>query len=88
MGREREAVVSLMQFINKGSELQIRSAVTLDHLKSNIYIEADKEAHVEDVCTRLNSFVRLLLFRSTVLQLIYSMLIRLAEVFAIYFPQW
>ncbi|XXG45118.1 hypothetical protein AAC387_Pa02g0285 [Persea americana] len=53
MGREREAVVSLMQFINKGSELQIRSAVTLDHLKSNIYIEADKEAHVEDACRGL-----------------------------------
>ncbi|KAJ8642734.1 hypothetical protein MRB53_004482 [Persea americana] len=53
MGREKEAVVSLMQFINKGSELQIRSAGTLDHLKSNIFIEADKEAHVEDACRGL-----------------------------------
>lgn len=56
MGREREAVVCLMQkFIDKGPELQIKSAVALDHLKNYIYIEADKEAHVKEVCTRLHS---------------------------------
>ncbi|RWR72087.1 Transcription elongation factor Spt5 [Cinnamomum micranthum f. kanehirae] len=44
-------------------ECLIRSAVALDHLKSNIYIEADKEAHVKDVCTRLHSYVQLLLFQ-------------------------
>ena len=50
IGREREAVVCLMQkSIDKGPELQIRSAVALDHLKNYIYIEADKEAHVKEV---------------------------------------
>lgn len=50
IGHEREAVVCLMQkSIDKGSELQIRSAVALDHLKNYIYIEADKEAHVKEV---------------------------------------
>lgn len=49
IGREREVAVCLMQkFIDKGSELQIRSAVALDHLKNYIYIEADKEAHVRE----------------------------------------
>lgn len=51
IGREREVAVCLMQkYIDKGSELQIRSAVALDHLKNYIYIEADKEAHVREVC--------------------------------------
>ena len=40
----------MQKFIDKGSELQIRSAVALDHLKNFIYIEADKEAHVREVC--------------------------------------
>ncbi|XP_057533814.1 putative transcription elongation factor SPT5 homolog 1 [Amaranthus tricolor] len=49
IGREKEVAVCLMQkFIDKGSELQIRSAVALDHLKNFIYIEADKEAHVRE----------------------------------------
>ena len=50
IGRERETAVCLMQkYIDKGSELQIRSVVALDHLKNYIYIEADKEAHVREV---------------------------------------
>ncbi|KAM7255769.1 hypothetical protein ACFE04_011510 [Oxalis oulophora] len=54
MGREREAAVCLMQkFIDRGSELQIRSAVALDHLKNFIYVEADKEAHVREACKGL-----------------------------------
>ncbi|XP_021760950.1 putative transcription elongation factor SPT5 homolog 1 [Chenopodium quinoa] len=49
IGREREVAVCLMQkFIDKGSELQIRSVVALDHLKNFIYVEADKEAHVRE----------------------------------------
>ncbi|GAA0147810.1 hypothetical protein LIER_36587 [Lithospermum erythrorhizon] len=51
IGREREVAVCLMQkSIDKGSEVQIRSAIALDHLKNYIYIEADKEAHVKEVC--------------------------------------
>lgn len=45
----------MQKFIDKGPELQIKSAVALDHLKNYIYIEADKEAHVKEVCTRLHS---------------------------------
>ncbi|KAG2330161.1 hypothetical protein Bca52824_001341 [Brassica carinata] len=49
IGREREVAVCLMQkFIDRGSDLQIRSVVALDHLKSYIYVEADKEAHVKE----------------------------------------
>ncbi|RHN77574.1 putative transcription elongation factor Spt5, NGN domain-containing protein [Medicago truncatula] len=49
IGRERESAVCLMQkYINKGSDLQIRSAIALDHLKNYIYVEADKEAHVRE----------------------------------------
>ncbi|KAL6311137.1 hypothetical protein AAG906_025686 [Vitis piasezkii] len=51
IGHEREAAVCLMQkSIDKGPEVQIRSAIALDHLKNYIYIEADKEAHVKEVC--------------------------------------
>ncbi|XP_052202471.1 putative transcription elongation factor SPT5 homolog 1 [Diospyros lotus] len=54
IGREREAAVCLMQkYLDKGSELQIRSAVALDHLKNYIYVEADKEAHVREACKGL-----------------------------------
>ncbi|CAL5384561.1 unnamed protein product [Camellia sinensis] len=54
IGREREAAVCLMQkCLDKGSELQIRSAVALDHLKNYIYVEADKEAHVKEACKGL-----------------------------------
>ncbi|KAF8411784.1 hypothetical protein HHK36_004343 [Tetracentron sinense] len=39
-GHEREAAICLMQkYIDKGSELQIRSAIALDHLKNYIYVE-------------------------------------------------
>ncbi|KAI5680806.1 hypothetical protein M9H77_02033 [Catharanthus roseus] len=49
IGHEREVAVCLMQkSIDKGSELQIRSVIALDHLKNYIYIEADKEAHVRE----------------------------------------
>lgn len=49
IGREREVAVCLMQkYIDKGPEMQIRSAIALDHLKNYIYIEADKEAHVRE----------------------------------------
>ncbi|KAF7827360.1 putative transcription elongation factor SPT5-like protein 1 [Senna tora] len=56
IGREREAAVCLMQkYIDKGSELQIRSAIALDHLKNFIYVEADKEAHVREACKGLRN---------------------------------
>lgn len=55
IGRERETAVCLMQkYIDKGSELQIRSAVALDHLKNYIYVEADKEAHVREVLCEIS----------------------------------
>ncbi|KAD1397643.1 hypothetical protein E3N88_42881 [Mikania micrantha] len=51
IGHEREVAVCLMQkCVDRGSELQIRSAIALDHLKNYIYIEADKEAHVKEAC--------------------------------------
>ncbi|KAM7253344.1 hypothetical protein ACFE04_025962 [Oxalis oulophora] len=54
IGREREAATCLMQkFIDSGSQLQIRSAVALDHLKNYIYVEAQKEAHVREACKGL-----------------------------------
>ena len=57
IGREREVAVCLMQkAIDKGPELQIRSVVALDHLKNYIYIEADKEAHVKEVCSLPGTF--------------------------------
>ncbi|XP_022939551.1 putative transcription elongation factor SPT5 homolog 1 isoform X2 [Cucurbita moschata] len=56
IGREREAAVCLMQkCIDRGPEMQIRSAVALDHLKNYIYIEADKEAHVREACKGLRN---------------------------------
>ncbi|XP_019415217.1 PREDICTED: putative transcription elongation factor SPT5 homolog 1 isoform X2 [Lupinus angustifolius] len=56
IGRERETAVCLMQkYIDKGSELQIRSVVALDHLKNYIYVEADKEAHVREACKGLRN---------------------------------
>lgn len=42
----------MQKAIDRGPELQIRSVVALDHLKNYIYIEADKEAHVREVCHR------------------------------------
>ncbi|XP_050238014.1 putative transcription elongation factor SPT5 homolog 1 isoform X2 [Mercurialis annua] len=56
IGRERETAVCLMQkYIDKGAELQIRSAIALDHLKNFIYVEADKEAHVREACKGLRN---------------------------------
>ncbi|XP_073129582.1 putative transcription elongation factor SPT5 homolog 1 [Henckelia pumila] len=49
IGREREVAVCLMQkCIDKGSEVQITSAIALDHLKNYIYVEAHQEAHVRE----------------------------------------
>ncbi|CAI9754400.1 unnamed protein product [Fraxinus pennsylvanica] len=49
IGHEREAMVHLMQkCIEKGHELQIRSVISLYHLKNYIYIKADKEVHVRE----------------------------------------
>ncbi|KAH7833278.1 hypothetical protein Vadar_004736 [Vaccinium darrowii] len=56
-GCEREAAVCLMQkYLDKGSELQIRSAIALDHLKNYIYVEAAKEAHVKEACKGMRVF--------------------------------
>ncbi|KAB1220919.1 hypothetical protein CJ030_MR3G026798 [Morella rubra] len=56
IGREREAVFCLMQkSIDRGPELQITSAVALDHLKNYIYVEACKEAHVKEACKGLRN---------------------------------
>ncbi|KAK9106284.1 hypothetical protein Syun_022295 [Stephania yunnanensis] len=56
MGHEREVAVCLMQkYVDKVSELQIRSAIALDHLKGYVYIEADKEAHVKEACKGLRN---------------------------------
>nr|GFB47468.1 putative transcription elongation factor SPT5 homolog 1 [Tanacetum cinerariifolium]GFB52408.1 putative transcription elongation factor SPT5 homolog 1 [Tanacetum cinerariifolium] len=44
IGHEREVAVCLMQkCIDIAAEMQIRSAIALDHLKNYIYSEADKE---------------------------------------------
>ena len=49
-------VVCLMQkFVDRGSDLQIRSVVALDHFRNYIYVEADKEAHVKEVFVGLLS---------------------------------
>ena len=56
IGHEQEVVVCLMQkCIDKGSELNIRSAIALDHLKGYVYVEADKEAHVKEACKGLRN---------------------------------
>lgn len=49
IGHERETAICLMQKYIDKPELQIRSAIALDHLKNYIYVEADKEAHVKEV---------------------------------------
>lgn len=53
------AVVYLMQkYIDMqllGTNLQIRSVVSLDHLKGFLYIEADREAHVREACKGLQN---------------------------------
>eukprot|EP00252_Welwitschia_mirabilis_P027077 TRINITY_DN9158_c0_g1_i3.p1 TRINITY_DN9158_c0_g1~~TRINITY_DN9158_c0_g1_i3.p1 ORF type:complete len:1022 (-),score=279.00 TRINITY_DN9158_c0_g1_i3:488-3553(-) len=59
IGKEREAAVCLMQkFIDlqsQGTDLQIRSAIALDHLKGYLYVEADREAHVKEACKGLRN---------------------------------
>ena len=47
----------MQKCIDRGPEMQIRSAIALDHLKNFIYIEADKEAHVREVYYALLSYV-------------------------------
>ncbi|XP_075073823.1 putative transcription elongation factor SPT5 homolog 1 [Nicotiana tabacum] len=55
-GHERKVAGRLMQeAINRGSELQIRSVVALDHLQNYIYIEACKEAHVREACKGIHN---------------------------------
>ncbi|KAL3520615.1 hypothetical protein ACH5RR_018764 [Cinchona calisaya] len=55
-GRERDVALCLMKrYIDKGSHLQIRSAVALDHIKNCIYVEADKEAYVREACKGLHN---------------------------------
>jgi len=39
----------MQKYTDTRSELQIRSAIALDHLKNYIYVEAYKEAHVREV---------------------------------------
>ncbi|KAG1327069.1 Transcription elongation factor SPT5 [Cocos nucifera] len=55
IGRERETAICLMQKFIDRSDLQIRSAVALDHLKNYIYVEAEKEAHVKEACKGLRN---------------------------------
>ncbi|KAH0981405.1 hypothetical protein GBA52_008582 [Prunus armeniaca] len=59
IGREREAVVCLMQKYIDKPKLNIKSAVALDHLKNFIYIEADNEAHVREACKGLRNILAL-----------------------------
>ena len=42
----------MQKYIDKGSELQIRSAIALDHLKNYIYVEANKVAHIPIVLAK------------------------------------
>ncbi|XP_062000650.1 putative transcription elongation factor SPT5 homolog 1 [Rosa rugosa] len=54
IGKEREVAACLMhKCIDNPGELQIMSAIALDHLKSFIYVEAYKEAHVREACKGL-----------------------------------
>ncbi|XP_072977351.1 putative transcription elongation factor SPT5 homolog 1 isoform X1 [Typha angustifolia] len=55
IGHERETAICLMQKFIDRSDLQIRSAVALDHLKNYIYVEAEKEAHVKEACKGLRN---------------------------------
>ncbi|ONK67786.1 uncharacterized protein A4U43_C05F3760 [Asparagus officinalis] len=55
IGHERETAICLMQKYIDRPELQIRSAIALDHLKNYIYVEADKEAHVKEACKGLRN---------------------------------
>ncbi|GAU37695.1 hypothetical protein TSUD_164980 [Trifolium subterraneum] len=58
IGRERETAVCLIRkYMHTGSELQIKSAIALDHLKNYIYVEAYKEAHVREACKGLSNIL-------------------------------
>eukprot|EP00854_Cymbomonas_tetramitiformis_P009613 gene9613-11391_t len=62
IGKEREAVVQLIQKqlniqqSGKGELMAIKSALSMDHLKGWIYLEAEKEIHVRTACTGLRNF--------------------------------
>ena len=51
----------MQKSLGTGSELQIRSAIALDHLKNYIYVEADKAAHVKQVHSLFMFYIFLLL---------------------------
>ncbi|KAJ0103247.1 hypothetical protein Patl1_06019 [Pistacia atlantica] len=58
VGRERHSAFCLMQkFVDLqsfGTKLQIISAFSIDHIKGFIYIEADKQADVNEACKGLS----------------------------------
>ncbi|KAI3934243.1 hypothetical protein MKW98_009224 [Papaver atlanticum] len=53
IGREREAAFCLMQKFYDLPGMHIRSAIAIDYLQNNIYVEADREAHVREACKGL-----------------------------------
>ncbi|XP_044952999.1 putative transcription elongation factor SPT5 homolog 1 isoform X2 [Hordeum vulgare subsp. vulgare] len=55
IGHERETAICLMQKFIDRQDLQIKSAVALEHLKNYIYVEAEKEAHVKEACKGLRN---------------------------------
>lgn len=55
IGHERATAICLMQKFIDRSDLQIKSAIALDHLKNYIYVEAEKEAHVKEACKGLRN---------------------------------
>lgn len=81
----------MQKYIDKGSELQIRSAVALDHLKNYIYVEADKEAHVREVLScemSVHKEHRSLWIKLYVIFLKYfAYVFRLAKVYAVYWAK-
>ncbi|KAK3131898.1 hypothetical protein QOZ80_6AG0513120 [Eleusine coracana subsp. coracana] len=55
IGHERETAICLMQKSIDRTDLQIKSAIALEHLKNYIYVEAEKEAHVKEACKGLRN---------------------------------
>ncbi|KAK3128664.1 hypothetical protein QOZ80_6BG0464900 [Eleusine coracana subsp. coracana] len=55
IGHERETAICLMQKSIDRTDLQIKSAIALEHLKDYIYVEAEKEAHVKEACKGLRN---------------------------------
>ncbi|KAF0931259.1 hypothetical protein E2562_002607 [Oryza meyeriana var. granulata] len=55
IGHEQETAICLMQKSIDTPDLQIKSALALDHLKNYIYVEAYKEAHVKEACKGLRN---------------------------------